>query len=62
LLDIFKESQVALPHGAVSRPHVKLEVPKDGIDIFARLINKWINLNGEIPTWEDLSGQKWAKP
>jgi hypothetical protein len=58
LLSIFKESQLPpRPDGGIARTHLKHDIPIDGIDVFASLINKWISENGEVPTWEQLSGQ-----
>jgi Protein of unknown function (DUF3800) len=54
LLNIFNEYQLS-PFGKKVRPHVIFEVPRDGITIFANLINNWISRNGDTPTWEQLS-------
>jgi len=49
LLDILKEFQTT-PAGKKAFPHIKLEVPKDGIEVFSNGINAWIGENGEIPS------------
>lgn len=55
LLEMFKDSQLpARPDGGVLRPHIKYEVPQQGILIFATLINQWLADTGEVPTWEKI--------
>jgi hypothetical protein len=55
LLNVLKESQIpAREDGAVSRPHIKLNIPPDGIAVFAKIINDWINNCGDLPTWDNL--------
>jgi hypothetical protein len=54
LRSIFRESQASGLPDAV-RPHIKLKVPKRGIAIWARMINRWISNNGKTPTWEQLA-------
>lgn len=54
LRSIFKESQASgLPDTV--RPHLKLRVPHRGIEIWARMINRWIANDGNTPTWEQLA-------
>lgn len=36
------------------RAHLSLCIPRDGIAIFARFINGWIENKGAIPSWEEL--------
>lgn len=52
LLAIFKESQLPpRPDGAVLRPHIKFDVPSEGITIWATLINEYITATGVVPSW-----------
>jgi len=56
LQSIFQKSQIiGLPDSAVNCPHIEFFCPKDGIAIWARLINNWINEKGDMPTWEQMA-------
>jgi hypothetical protein len=54
LRSIFVKTEVGYPSSVEWHVHVKLCVAKDGIAIFARMINDYIEKHGAIPTWQDL--------
>lgn len=54
LRNVFTTIEVGFPSHVEKHVHVKFCCPKDGIAIFANLINGWIEEHGEIPTWEQL--------
>jgi len=54
LKNIFVPTEVGFPIRTERHVHAKFCCPKDGIAIFANMINSWIEKHGEIPTWEQL--------
>jgi hypothetical protein len=48
LLDVLRE-QITFQSGRKAH-HLKLEVPRDGIEVFANGINSWIGEKGELPS------------
>jgi len=54
LKNIFIKTEVGYPTRVEWHVHIKLHIAKEGIAIFARMINDYIKNHGAIPTWKDL--------
>jgi hypothetical protein len=54
LRQMFVKTSVSYPTKMELHVHIKFCCPKEGIEIFARMINGYIAQHGVIPTWQDL--------